>query len=161
LDKERIKHIIELLKSSGAAELTVREGDSMVRVRQTDGSNPNAEPVVEELQAAQAPANSVKSQDSLAEGEDNGQEIHEVRTHLVGFFHHSLEPDGETLVQVGQHVGEAQVVGAIEALRRLTEVVSPVSGEVISIDVEDGDAVQYGDVLMRIQPSARGVDGVQ
>ena len=47
-------------------------------------------------------------------------------------------------------------MGFIEALRKLTEVVAPVAGEIAEVVAESGQAVQFGDVLIRITPEPPG-----
>jgi len=158
VDTERIKRIVELLKSSPATELTVREGDTVIRVRRPALGTANPLSVAEEQAAC---GDYAAQSDNGSATQDNNDEIYEVRTHLVGYFHDSRQLGGPPLVKVGQKVEEGQVVGTIEALRRLTEVVSPVTGEVIAKEVEDGDAVQYGDVLMRIRKTSGADDSGQ
>lgn len=148
VDRERVMRIIEVMKTSGVAELTVREGDAVVRVRRASNGQVSAgPPIVEELQGSEGIAESVAA--------DQAGSVYEtlpVSTHLVGFFHQTDE-SGQPLVSVGEKVKAGQKIGAIEALRMMTDLISPAAGEVVSIEVADGHAVQYGDVLLRIRPA--------
>jgi acetyl-CoA carboxylase biotin carboxyl carrier protein len=142
MDRERIVNLVQVLKSSTALELAVREGDNYVRVRRfaaaappAAGSAPGATPAT-----ATSPA-------TLATG------TVAVTARLVGFFHPGQGPEGEPLVQVGDQVQQGQTVATIESLRQITAVPSPVSGTVLEIVAEPRQPVQFGDVLMLLQPA--------
>jgi acetyl-CoA carboxylase biotin carboxyl carrier protein len=157
VDRDRILQVIETLKSTDAGELTIREGEVGIRVRRADVGAADSD--IEAVNLDGTPLSALDrdtAEAALAAEEAN---LAEVRTHLVGFFHYAKTPGDPPLVQVGDSVREGQVVGTIEALRMLTDLVSPVAGEVASVNVEDGHAVQYGDVLMRIRPTNGGVNG--
>jgi len=76
-----------------------------------------------------------------------------VKARLVGTFHLNQEGDEQPAVECGAQVTEGQVIGSVEALGKWTDVVSPVSGQVVEIVPEDNSPVQYGDVLVRVRPS--------
>ena len=54
-------------------------------------------------------------------------------------------------MSVGDKVSSGQVIGTIEALRKLTDVVAPVAGVVDEVLVDDGESVQFGDKLFAIR----------
>jgi acetyl-CoA carboxylase biotin carboxyl carrier protein len=152
MDKERIKQLVKLLKSSSAAELSVREGDSLIRIcrggaaaerpaAQESVATPG-QPLLSTAPPPPAPADSVN-----------------VTSKLVGFFYRGRGPEQEPIVATGMRVKEGQTVGFIEALRKLTEVVAPAAGEIAEIVAESGQAVQFGDVLIRIVPDPPGKQG--
>ena len=149
MDRERIKHIVRLLKTSSAAELSVREGDSLVRV--TRGG------VIERSQVAQT-LSTPQPQASAAPVATMG-EVSKITSRLVGFFYRGKGPDAPPIIEAGAKVKEGQTVGYIEALRKLTEVVTPVSGEVVEVVAESGQAVQFGDVLILVRPEETSKSG--
>lgn len=71
----------------------------------------------------------------------------EVLSHMVGPFHRSREPDGPMLVAEGEHVDAGRALGVIETLGMGAEVEAPASGRLERVLVEDGQAVEYGQVL--------------
>lgn len=73
---------------------------------------------------------------------------------LVGVFYRSSSPGAKPLVEVGDTVERGQPVGIIEAMKVMNEVTSDYRGTVVEILVENGEAVQYEQVLMRIDPGA-------
>lgn len=75
---------------------------------------------------------------------------------LVGVFYASGTPGSKPFVEVGATVERGQVVGIIEAMKVMNEVMSDYRGTVTEILVQNGDAVQYEQVLMRIDPAGAG-----
>ncbi len=76
----------------------------------------------------------------------------DVRAQLVGIFRAALKSGGKPLVQVGDVVREGQVVGAIESLNVLNEIEARHAGRVQDILVSDGQAVEYNQVLLVVEP---------
>ena len=77
----------------------------------------------------------------------------DVRAPLVGVFRSAPRP-GKPALKEGDAVKEGQAVAAIEALNVLNEVEIEVAGRVKEILVGDGQAVEYGQVLMVVEPQA-------
>jgi biotin carboxyl carrier protein len=144
VDRPRLLKLLELLKSSSAAELAVQEGESYVRLRRLPPAPPPAPPAVAGKAASAEPA--------LAPGLPEGQVV--VTARLVGFFHQGQGPDAEPLVQVGDQVQPGQTIGTIESLRQITAVTAPVAGTVIEILVQEHQAVQFGEALIILEPAA-------
>jgi acetyl-CoA carboxylase biotin carboxyl carrier protein len=143
MDRERIVNLIEVLQASTAMELAVKEGDSYVRVRRFSAppaplcTTPGAAPLANGNGVAAAPAATTVP----------------VTARLVGFFHPGQGPEGPPLVEVGDRVQQGQTVATIESLRQITAVTAPVSGMVVEIVAEPRQPVQFGDVLILLQPS--------
>ena len=87
-----------------------------------------------------------------AEGHEASEPRYElVRAHRVGIFHRGLNEGAEPLVQVGDPVAPKQQLASIESMRLFDEVDNPVSGRVVGVFVESGDAVEYGQPLFHIE----------
>lgn len=144
LDRERIVELLEILKSSSAAELSMTEGDTTVRLArfvappQPVMLDANGQVLTE--QAAQAAA-----------AEPEFEQV-TVKARVVGLFYLGKQPGLEPLVKIGDCVRQGQRLGIIEVLRKPTDVNSPVDGTICQIRGEDGAGVQYGDPLFVIQP---------
>jgi acetyl-CoA carboxylase biotin carboxyl carrier protein len=152
-DRDRILELVQMLKASSAAELTVEEGGVRVRIVRACAAG-----------AGQAPAAALG--DSVVLIDVNGAPVTPdgqplpaagpepvtVRSRLVGLFYRGKGPGAAPLAQVGQAVAEDQVLGIVEVLRKPMEVTSPVGGVVAEIIPEEGAGVQYGDPLFVVQP---------
>jgi acetyl-CoA carboxylase biotin carboxyl carrier protein len=75
-----------------------------------------------------------------------------VTSPLMGVYYSAASPDSDPFVKVGDGVQVGQVVAIVEAMKVFNEVKSEVAGKVIAIPAKNGELVQKGDVLVRIQP---------
>ena len=73
---------------------------------------------------------------------------------LVGVFYRSKSPGSPPFVQVGDEVSAGQQVAIVEAMKMMNEVTATRAGVVTEIHVEDGEVVEYGQVLFTIDDSA-------
>ena len=142
MDRERILNLLELLQSSSAQELAVREGDSYIRLRRAPAPTPASPP---------APAGAPPSADAPVAA--SLPATLPVTARLVGFFHPGQGPEGEPLVKVGDRVRQGQTLATIESLRQITAVTAPSAGIVREIVAEARQPVQYGDVLIILEPT--------
>jgi len=144
MDRQRIEELIEILKASTAAEISCQEGDSLIRIRRGSGEG---EVRVETASVGVSDMPVAQSEAPI----DNVGTV-PIETKLVGIFHQKRAGDAEPIITPGAQVTEGQVVGAVEALGKWANMVSPVAGQVVEIVAEEDAPVQYGDVLMLIRP---------
>ena len=144
MDRERIEELVEILKASSAAEISCREGDSFIRIRQGNAGG--------KLRAETASTVLPDGPLTQLEVSVNDAETVPVRVKLVGTFHQQREGGSEPVTEPGAQVAEGQVVGVVETLGNWADIVSPVAGQVVGIVAEEGAPVQYGDVVMLIRP---------
>jgi acetyl-CoA carboxylase biotin carboxyl carrier protein len=71
---------------------------------------------------------------------------------LTGVYYSASSPTSDPFVKVGETVQVGQVVAIVEAMKVFNEVKSEVSGKVVAIPAKNGELVQKGDPLVRIQP---------
>ena len=70
---------------------------------------------------------------------------------LVGTFYSAPSPDAEDFVKVGDTVKKGQVLGIVEAMKLMNEIMAEVDGEIVEICVANGQVVDYGSPLFRIR----------
>lgn len=80
------------------------------------------------------------------------QKFVDIPSPMVGTFYRAPGPSESPFVQVGDRVRSGQTVCIIEAMKLMNEIESEVSGQVIEILVQNGEPVEYGQPLMRINP---------
>ncbi len=78
----------------------------------------------------------------------------EIKSPMVGTFYRSPEPGAEAYVKPGSRVAPGQVVCIIEAMKIMNEIESDVAGVVRELCVENGQPVEFGQVLYRVDPHA-------
>ncbi|MGI5819441.1 MAG: acetyl-CoA carboxylase biotin carboxyl carrier protein [Armatimonadota bacterium] len=153
IDRDTVQRIIDLLSASNAAEIEIEDGDRAIRVARGPVA-PAALPVsVSEEPAGEVAEEAGAGPVEVAEvSEESSGPVEYVTAGLVGLFHHGRAPDDRPIVAVGDSVSAGQVIGTIEALRKLTDVVAPCGGVIRDVLVEDGESVQFGDRLFAIRP---------
>ena len=91
---------------------------------------------------------------STTAGQRSQSDLLEVPSPLLGIFHRSPKPSAPPFVEVGSRVEEQTVIGIIEVMKLMNSVQAGVKGEVVEILIENGGAVEYGQILMRVRPEA-------
>jgi acetyl-CoA carboxylase biotin carboxyl carrier protein len=74
-----------------------------------------------------------------------------IKSPMVGTFYRAPSPDARPYVEVGDRVKEGQTVCIVEAMKLMNEIVADVSGVVTAIMVENGQPVEYGQMLFTIK----------
>ena len=148
MDLRKLKKLIDLVETSGIAELEVTEGEERVRIaKQVSGAAPlymsSPAPAISVPAAAPAPAQPEAPADALPAG-------HVVRSPMVGTFYRAPSPGAKTFVEVGQSVAVGDTLCIIEAMKLLNEIESDQGGVVKAILVENGQPVEYGEPLFVI-----------
>jgi len=153
MDIRKIKKLIELLEESGISELEIKEGEESVRIsRQTATAAPvtiAAPAPVSTPATAPAPAaaDSSPAVDAPAE-EASG---HKIRSPMVGTFYAAPSPNAGPFVTVGQRVNAGDTLCIIEAMKMMNQIEADVSGVVKQILVENGQPVEFDQVLFIIE----------
>ena len=102
-----------------------------------------------QIQAEQGAVTQTQAE-QVTDNESAGDAV-EIKAPLVGTFYQAPGPDEQPYVKVGQQVKKGDVVGIIEAMKLMNEVVAPQDGVILSIDSTDGNMVQYGQVLFTMK----------
>jgi acetyl-CoA carboxylase biotin carboxyl carrier protein len=151
MDLRKLKTLIELVESSGIAELEISEGEERVRITRTAASSqqtysPPAQPGIAVAAASQAatPVTVVEPAKVAA------MEGHVVKSPMVGTFYRSASPGSKAFVDVGQTVSSGETVCIIEAMKLLNEIEADQSGVIKAILVENGQPVEFGQPLFVI-----------
>ena len=83
------------------------------------------------------------------------EDLHLVKSPIVGTYYEAPSPGAEAFVKVGAHIESGQVLCIVEAMKLMNEIESDESGELIRIFVENGQPVEYGQPLFGIRPSRK------
>ncbi len=70
---------------------------------------------------------------------------------MVGTFYRASSPTATAFTEVGQSVNKGDIVCIIEAMKLLNQIKADASGVVKSINIENGDPVEYGQTIMIIE----------
>jgi acetyl-CoA carboxylase biotin carboxyl carrier protein len=101
-----------------------------------------------------APLAAPPSQTAHAPGAPS-EDLHLVKSPIVGTFYGAPSPGAEPFVKVGGFVETGQTLCIVEAMKLMNEIESDTSGEVLRVFVENGQPVEYGQPLFGIRPSRK------
>jgi len=144
MDIRKIKKLIEMLQDSDLKEIEVSQGDESVRISRDNKSQAYVEPVIQKQVIHEA---NVASEKEVQQEEIKGNQI---TSPIVGTFYRKPSPDKDPFIKVGDVVQEGDVLCIIEAMKMMNEIKSDFSGKVVSINVEDGQPVEYGQHIITI-----------
>ena len=152
---DEIKQLIDFIRERELSEFEIERADFKLRIKSGVVVHAVAPPVVPApgpvgtipaVAASPAPA-------PAAAAEAIGDDLAIVTSPIVGTFYRSSEPGAKAFVEVGDTVRKGQVLCIIEAMKLMNEIDSEYDGEITSIYIENGQAVQYGERLFAIKPS--------
>ena len=151
MDLRKLKTLIELVESSGIAELEISEGEERVRITRTAASTQQTyTPTLSSNIAAAAPAQASTPAAVVEPVKPAVMEGHVVKSPMVGTFYRSASPGSKAFVDVGQSVNSGETVCIIEAMKLLNEIETDQSGIIKAILVENGQPVEFGQPLFVI-----------
>lgn len=143
-----IEKLVKLVSDSSLTELTLEESEKAIVIKKENTVVTAQTLLPQAVLPAAAPAASATAQEAPKEEVPAGQPV---TSPMVGTFYLAPSPGAKPFVEVGSLVSSGQVVCIIEAMKLMNEIESEVSGKVTKICVEDGQAVEYGQVLMYVE----------
>jgi len=158
MDLNYLKKLIKMLDSSNLSEIEIEEEGTKIRLSKPKQkiatqlptqiitpypSITNINPQPAEIKEKPEPTTSTE--------EFNMSKIFEVKAPMVGTFYRSPSPEAKPYVDVGSTVKEGTVLCIIEAMKLMNEIESEVGGKIVKILVENGQPVEYNQVLFYIE----------
>lgn len=147
-DTDYIEKLAEIIAQNGLTEISLEDGNQAITIRKelyTGAIQVAApQPIAAPQSAPQAAAPAAAAKAEVKKGQP-------VTSPMVGTFYKSPSPDAKPFVEIGQTVSKGDVVCIVEAMKLMNEIESEVSGKVVEICVEDGQPVEFGQVLMYIE----------
>ena len=95
----------------------------------------------------------ITKNDFMEENETNETDSNykEIKAPFVGTFYRSVSPEAKPYVAVGDVVKKGDILGIIEAMKIMNELVAPFSGKIVEIRAEDGKMIEYNQVLFLLE----------
>jgi len=152
MDIRKVKKLIELLEESGIAEIEITEGEESVRISRYPQAAPAmpyaAMPMAAAAPVAAAPAAAASHHEAVPAAQVEG---HQVTSPMVGTYYSSPSPDAQPFVKVGDEVKAGDTLCIIEAMKMMNQIEADVSGKIVSIEAENAEPVEFGQVLFVIR----------
>jgi acetyl-CoA carboxylase biotin carboxyl carrier protein len=140
-DIEYIEQLAKVITQNSLTEISLEDGDKAITVRKEiiSAAAPVIQaPAAQAAPAAAAPAAEVKRGKPLT-------------SPMVGTFYKAPSPDAKPFIEVGRDIQQGDVVCIIEAMKLMNEIESEFAGKIVEICVENGQPVEFGQVLMYIE----------
>jgi len=144
IDQDLIRELAKLLEETGLSELEVEQEGMRVRVARGARHVAAAIPApVAHAVAATAPAAPAAA--------DAGKHPGAVTSPMVGTAYLAPSPGAKAFVEVGTRVKAGDTLLIIEAMKTMNQIPAPRSGIVTQILVEDGQPVEFGEVMLIVE----------
>ena len=157
MDLHQIRQILDLVREHELSEFEIEHEGLRLKIRKdTNGAHvvTHAAPVPQATIAAPPPASPAPVAGTVPQADDLGEaeiELAVVKSPIVGTFYRSPEPGARSFVEVGDMVRKGQVLCIIEAMKLMNEIESDCDGEIATVYVENGKAVQFGERLFAVK----------
>jgi acetyl-CoA carboxylase biotin carboxyl carrier protein len=157
MDFDDIERILALVREHELAEFELERDGLKLRVRKAVGpyhqAIPDAAAPPPPIPSPPPPVMAATPVSSTPTDLEPDVELAVVKSPIVGTFYRSTEPGAPPFVDVGERVKKDQVLCIIEAMKLMNEITSEYEGEIVSVYVENGKPVQYGERLFAIKTS--------
>ncbi len=162
MELKEIQNLIKFVAKSGASEVKLEMDDVKITIKTGHDLDTN---VVQQVPVQQVPQQVVPSpqpQAPAAEAapaaavpsaaEDDSKYI-TIKSPIIGTFYRKPSPDKPVFVEVGDSIGEGDVLCVIEAMKLFNEIESEVSGKIVKVLVDDSSPVEFDQPLFLVDPS--------
>lgn len=161
MDLDFLRGLIEAVDHSGIDSLEIHRAGTRIRIAKTPTPGAvvgtaqlAAAPLLQQQVAAPAPhAEAAGHAAPALEAPAAPSNLVDIKSPMVGTFYRAPAPEAPSYVEIGAHVSKGQTLCILEAMKLMNELESEADGIVREVLVDNGDPVEYGQVLFRIEPS--------
>jgi len=161
MDLDYVQSLIKALDESGLDSIEIERGGTRIRLAKTPsadaafaavqaGSAPSAGPMAPSGLLAAAPTAVHEGHVPASETTSAESGLLEINSPMVGTFYRSPAPDAPAYVELGATVTPGETLCIIEAMKLMNELECEISGVIREICVENGEPVEFGQVLFRV-----------
>lgn len=152
MDLKEIEDIVKFISSTDIVEFELERPNGKVRIKRGVGRSDIAEirPAGGIPPAIAAPEQRIEEQRVEKEAAKS-EKLKQITSPMVGTFYRAPSPDAQSFVEVGATVKKGQIVCIVEAMKLMNEIESEFSGKVVSILIENGQPVEYGEPLFVVE----------
>jgi len=149
MDLRKLKTLIDLVETSGIAELEIQEGEERVRITRATAAASGTQTVVHTgPHGAPASPPQIPAAAAIAAPEPEG---HQVKSPMVGTFYRSATPGAAPFVEIGDSVAKGDTLCIIEAMKLMNEIEADQAVVIKAILTENGQPVEFGQPLFLIE----------
>ncbi len=146
MDIEKLKDIIALLSGTDVTSLEWKSAGESIAIHRLGPPQASGAP------AANLPSTAAPAPLAVVPPPAEARRLL-VTSPFVGTFYRSPSPDAPSFVEVGQAVRKGQVLCIVEAMKLMNEIEAEVDGRVAEILAQNGQPVEFGEPLFRLEPA--------
>ena len=162
-EMQQIEQLFQFMTDHNLEEFEYSRGDLHIRLRKPSSglvlSAPRAAPAPEIIVANPGgnpgAGHEAAVTPSAAPEARATEDLHLVKSPIVGTYYGSPSPGAEPFVKVGAFIETGQTLCIVEAMKLMNEIESDETGEVVRVFAENGQPVEYGQPLFGIRPSRK------
>ncbi len=149
---KQVRALAVLMERAGLSLLEITEADQKIRMEKALPTYVSPAPAQQSAVrpaalSESAPLNGVSQKTG---GAVDFSSILEVRSPMVGIFYAAPSPDAAPFVERGSKVKKGDVLCIVEAMKLMNEIVAETDGEIVDICAENGQVVEYAQVLFKV-----------
>jgi acetyl-CoA carboxylase biotin carboxyl carrier protein len=152
---EQIKELVDLVHERRLGVLAIEHAGFRLKIEGAGGVQAKAAvaaPVADSVQAPPPAAPTPAEPVAAAPAEEPpGEDLHVLKSPIVGTFYAAPSPDSDPYVRVGARVKKGQVLCIIEAMKLMNEIESDVDGEIVEVHPRNAQPVEFGEPLFGIR----------
>ena len=142
IDKKIIKELNEYLEEFNLTEIEITEKDTKIKVSKNIGANISQPSIV---------AYNSQTEKSTSDNNQSVKNIIEVTSPIIGTAYHAPEPGAKKFVEVGKKIKKGDTIMIVEAMKTMNHVPSSSDGIVKEICIDDGQPVEFGQILIILE----------
>jgi acetyl-CoA carboxylase biotin carboxyl carrier protein len=166
VDLVQVERVLDFMASHGLEEFEYAHGGLHIRLKRSvaargaldlaqSSSEASPEAIPAHVTAARAEAAAAGSVLSAPPAASLKEELHLIKSPIVGTFYAAPSPDAAPFVKVGDTIQAGQVVCIVEAMKLMNEIEADLGGEIVGVLAENGQPVEYGQPLFAVRPSRK------
>lgn len=154
-----LRELVQFLRDNDIAEFDLDREEMKVRIKFASAVQPQ---IIQAAPAQYAPAPvaaaapvaspAAAAPSAPATAEAPAENLHEVKSPIVGTFYESSAPGAPAFIKVGDQIEVGQVLCIVEAMKLMNEIESDVAGEVVRVNAKNGQPIEYGQPLFAVRP---------
>ena len=174
IDLEFVERLIRSVDGSSIDSVEIERGGTRIRIAKSPpapvaapsgGDGVPAPPVMAAggapapaptpaAPAAQAPGGGSEQAETGGDtaGATEATDLVDVTSPMVGTFYRAPSPGADSFTDVGERISKGDTLCIIEAMKLMNELEAELDGVVREVCVENGEPVEYGQVLFRVEP---------
>jgi acetyl-CoA carboxylase biotin carboxyl carrier protein len=161
-EMHHIEQLLRFMAEHDLEEFEYSQGDLTIRLKKRSvNAGPRQMAAPEIIVAgtthpqASSPIAAASASAPASEVPRTTDDLHLVKSPIVGTYYESPSPGAEPFVKIGAYVETGQTLCIVEAMKLMNEIESDISGEVLRIFAENGQPVEYGQPLFGVRPSRK------